>query len=73
VGTVSLKSEAASRSVRMLRTAMGPAITSWLEDPAINARIASAAKPLIEADISLPALVRLLARAAHLQINGGAA
>jgi P-type conjugative transfer ATPase TrbB len=35
VGTVSLKSEAASRSVRMLRTAMGPAITGWLEDPAI--------------------------------------
>jgi type IV secretion system protein TrbB len=35
VGTVSLKSEAASRSVRMLRTAMGSAITGWLEDPAI--------------------------------------
>jgi Flp pilus assembly CpaF family ATPase len=35
VGTVPLKSEAASRSVRMLRTAMGPAITGWLEDPAI--------------------------------------
>jgi Flp pilus assembly CpaF family ATPase len=35
MGTVSLKSEAASRSVRMLRTAMGPAITGWLEDPAI--------------------------------------
>jgi type IV secretion system protein TrbB len=35
VGTVSLKSEAASRSVRMLRTAMGPTITGWLEDPAI--------------------------------------
>jgi type IV secretion system protein TrbB len=35
VGSVSLKSEAASRSVRMLRTAMGPAITGWLEDPAI--------------------------------------
>jgi type IV secretion system protein TrbB len=31
----SLKSEAASRSVRMLHTAMGPAITGWLEDPAI--------------------------------------
>jgi type IV secretion system protein TrbB len=35
VGTVSLKSEAASRSARMLRTAMGPTITGWLEDPAI--------------------------------------
>jgi type IV secretion system protein TrbL len=35
VGTASLKSEAASRSVRMLRTAMGPTITGWLEDPAI--------------------------------------
>jgi type IV secretion system protein TrbB len=35
VETVSLKSEAASRSVRMLRTAMGPTITCWLEDPAI--------------------------------------
>ena len=33
--TVSLKSEAASRGVRMLRTAMGPAITAWLEDPAV--------------------------------------
>ena len=33
--TVSPKSEAASRSVRMLRTAMGPAITAWLEDPAV--------------------------------------
>jgi hypothetical protein len=72
VGTVCLKSEAASRSVRMLRTAMGPAI-GWLEDPAIDARIASAAKPLIEADISLPGLIRILARAADLQITGGAA
>jgi type IV secretion system protein TrbB len=35
LGTVSLKSEAASRGVRMLRTAMGPTITGWLEDPAI--------------------------------------
>jgi type IV secretion system protein TrbB len=35
LGTVSPKSEAASRSVRMLRTAMGPAITAWLEDPAV--------------------------------------
>jgi hypothetical protein len=72
VGTVSLKSEAASRSVRMLRTAMGPA-TGWLEDPAIDAQTASAAKLLIESDISLPGLVRILACAADLQINGGAA
>jgi type IV secretion system protein TrbL len=35
VGTVSLKSEAASRSVRMVRTALGLTITGWLEDPAI--------------------------------------
>jgi type IV secretion system protein VirB11 len=35
VGTVSPKSEAASRGIRMLRTAMGPAIAAWLEDPAI--------------------------------------
>jgi type IV secretion system protein TrbB len=35
VGTVFPKSEAASRGVRMLHTAMGPAITAWLEDPAI--------------------------------------
>ena len=73
MGTVSLKSEAASRTVRMLHTAMGLAITGWLEDPAIDARIASAAKPLIEAEISLPALARILARAAHLQITEGAA
>ncbi len=33
--TVSPKSEAASRGIRMLRTAMGPAITAWLEDPAV--------------------------------------
>jgi hypothetical protein len=72
VGTVSL-SKAASHSVRMLRTAMAPTITGWLEDPAIHARTASAAKSLIEADISLPALVRILARAAHLQITEGAA
>jgi type IV secretion system protein TrbB len=35
VGTVSLNSAAASRSVRMVRTAMGPAITGWLEDSGI--------------------------------------
>jgi type IV secretion system protein TrbB len=34
VATVSLKSEAASRNVR-IRTAMGRTITGWLEDPAI--------------------------------------
>jgi len=55
----------------MLRTAIGPAITGWLEDPAVDARIASAAK-LIESDISLPRLVRIMARAAELQTNGGA-
>jgi hypothetical protein len=57
----------------MLHTAMGPVITGWLEVPAIDARIASAAKPLIETDISLPALARILARAAHLHITEGAA
>jgi hypothetical protein len=57
----------------MLRTAMGPAITGRLEDPAIDAPIASAAKPLIEVDISLPGLVRILVRAADLQITEGAA
>jgi hypothetical protein len=57
----------------MLRMAMGPAITGWLEDPVIDAQTGSAAKLLIEADISLPGLVRILARAADLQINGGAA
>ena len=35
VGTVSLKSEAVSRGARMLRTALGPAIAGWLEDPAV--------------------------------------
>jgi type IV secretion system protein TrbB len=34
MGSVSVKPEAASRSIGMLRTAMG-AITSWLDDPAI--------------------------------------
>ncbi len=51
---------------------MGPTITGWPEDPAIDARIA-AAKSLIEADISLSGLVRILARAADLQITEGAA
>src|SRR5215470_7408824 len=35
VGTGSLKSEATSRGARMLRTALGPAIASWLEDPTV--------------------------------------
>jgi type IV secretion system protein TrbB len=35
VGAVSRRSEATSRGARMLRTALGPAITGWLEDPAI--------------------------------------
>jgi type IV secretion system protein TrbB len=35
VTTVSLKSEATSRSIGMLRTAMGATITGWLDDPAI--------------------------------------
>jgi hypothetical protein len=35
VGSVPVKPEAASRSIGMLRTAMGPTITGWLEDPAI--------------------------------------
>jgi len=35
VGTVSPNSEAASRGIGMLRTAMGHAIGAWLEDPAI--------------------------------------
>ena len=31
----SLQPEAVSRGARMLRTALGPAITDWLDDPAI--------------------------------------
>jgi len=34
-GTLSLNSEASSRGARMLRTALGPAIAAWLEDPAV--------------------------------------
>jgi len=34
-GAVSRKSEAISRGARMLRTALGPAIALWLEDPAV--------------------------------------
>jgi type IV secretion system protein TrbB len=35
VGDLSLRSEAISRGARMLRTALGPAIATWLEDPAV--------------------------------------
>src|ERR1700681_2776520 len=35
VGTISLRTQAASRGARMLRTALGAAIAAWLEDPAI--------------------------------------
>jgi P-type conjugative transfer ATPase TrbB len=34
-GAISLKSEANLRGARMLRTALGPAIAAWLEDPAV--------------------------------------
>jgi len=34
-GALSLKSEATRRGARMLRTALGPAIATWLEDPAV--------------------------------------
>src|SRR5882757_6876624 len=35
VAALSLRTEAISRGARMLRTALGPAIASWLEDPTI--------------------------------------
>src|SRR5450631_2588586 len=35
MGAHSLRSEAITRGARMLRTALGPAIAAWLEDPAI--------------------------------------
>lgn len=35
VGTTTRRKEAISRGARMLRTALGPAIASWLEDPAV--------------------------------------
>ena len=35
MSVVPIRSEAASRGARMLRTALGPAIAAWLEDPAI--------------------------------------
>jgi type IV secretion system protein TrbB len=34
-GALSLKAEAALRGARMLRTALGPAIAAWLEDPGV--------------------------------------
>jgi P-type conjugative transfer ATPase TrbB len=34
-GALSLQMEATSRGARMLRTALGPAIAAWLEDPAV--------------------------------------
>jgi P-type conjugative transfer ATPase TrbB len=34
-GALSLKAEATSRGARMLRTALGPAIATWLEDPVV--------------------------------------
>src|SRR5215468_210236 len=35
VAALSLRTEAISRGARMLRTALGPAIARWLEDPAV--------------------------------------
>ncbi len=35
MAALSLRTEAISRGARMLRTALGPAIASWLEDPAV--------------------------------------
>src|SRR4051812_10332186 len=35
IGEFTLRREALSRSARMLRTALGPAIAGWLEDPAV--------------------------------------
>ena len=35
VGAISLTTEASSRGARMLRTAFGPAIATWLADPAV--------------------------------------
>src|SRR5436190_23023156 len=34
-GAFTLKTEAISRGARMLRTALGPAIAAWLEDPGV--------------------------------------
>src|SRR4030095_2738427 len=33
--TLSFRSEATSRGARMLRSALGPAIAAWLEDPSV--------------------------------------
>src|SRR5215467_12725362 len=35
MGALSFRSEATSRGARMLRSALGPAIGAWLEDPAV--------------------------------------
>jgi Flp pilus assembly CpaF family ATPase len=35
IGTFSGRTEALSRSARVLRTALGPAIAGWLEDPGV--------------------------------------
>ena len=35
MAALSLRTEAISRGARMLRTALGPAIATWLEDPAV--------------------------------------
>jgi type IV secretion system protein TrbB len=35
VGTFTFRTEAISRGARMLRTALGPAIAAWLEDPGV--------------------------------------
>ena len=34
-GALSFRSEATSRGARMLRSALGPAIGAWLEDPVV--------------------------------------
>ena len=35
VGEFTFRTEAISRGARMLRTALGPAIAAWLEDPGV--------------------------------------
>ncbi len=35
MSVVPIRSEAASRGARMLRTALGPGIALWLDDPAV--------------------------------------
>jgi type IV secretion system protein TrbB len=35
VGAFTFRTEAISRGARMLRTALGPAIAAWLEDPGV--------------------------------------